>query len=135
MEATKYMSKGWTLNCEELFKLLKQKAPTKESCMTKSELRSGAENKLSGISGSRINACLEQLQDDGKVKQYAKCVQTCDCYYDPPETSDWRPVWLFFVVVGLAVLIWQASKRQIGTCNPRERYVPIRYVVKDTLAK
>ena len=123
------------MNCDEFFELLSQKAPTKESCMTKSELRFEAEKKLSGISGSRINACLEQLQGDGKVKHDVKCVQTCDCYYDPPTTFDWRPVWLFIVVAGLGVLIWQAGKRQSGTCNPREKYIPVRYVVRGTLAK
>jgi hypothetical protein len=135
-----YMSKGWTMNCDELFELLKQKAPTKESCMTKSELRVEAESKLSGIGGSRINACLEQLQGVGKVKQSVKCVQTCDCYYDPPTSTDrtafdWRPAGLFIAVAGLAILIWQASKRPSGACNPCEKYVPMHYVVTETLPK
>jgi hypothetical protein len=67
------------MDCDEFFELVRQEAPTKESCMTKSELRFEAEKKLSGISGSRINACLKQLQGDGKVKQDVKCVQMCDC--------------------------------------------------------
>jgi len=123
------------MNCDELFELLRQKAPTKESCMTKSKPRVEAEKRLSGIGGSRLNACLEQLQGDGKVKQYLKCVQTCDCYYDPPVAFDWRPLWLFGAVVVLGVLIWQASKKSGGTYNSCEKYVPLRYVVIGTLPK
>lgn len=36
------------MDCDEFFELLSQKAPTKENCMTKSELRFEAEKKLSG---------------------------------------------------------------------------------------
>jgi hypothetical protein len=117
------------MNCDEVFGLLEQEAPTKEKCKTKSELRLKAENRLSGISGSRINVCLEQLQGDGRAKKYVKCVQTCDCYYDPPTTFDWRPVLLLVAVASLGVLIWQAGKRCIETSNLSEEYVPIRYTV------
>lgn len=117
------------MNCDEVFELLKQEASTKEKCKTKSELRSKAENRLSGISGSRMNVCLEQLQGDGRAKKSTRCVQTCDCYYDPPTTFDWRPVLLLAAVASLGILIWQASKRYIETSNLSEECAPIRYTV------
>ena len=56
--------------------------------ITKSELRLEAEKKLRGMPGDRIKDCLEKLQDEGKVKKDAKCVQTRDCCYDPPISHD-----------------------------------------------
>lgn len=86
------------MNCKELFEVLKQEAPTEERCLTKPELRKRAEWRHSGISGSRINVCLERLEG---VKESKKCNQWIECYYDPP-TSDDR--WLIALcIAGVAV--------------------------------
>lgn len=76
------------MNCDELFQFLKVHAPSKETCMTKSEFRSEADKKFSGIPGDRLKDCLEKFQNEGKVKKDVKCVRTCDCYYDPPTSQD-----------------------------------------------
>jgi len=67
------------LNREELFNLIKKKASTKESCMTKSELGHG--KTFHGISGKNMRRYLEYLESVGRVKHTKKCVQWTDGYY------------------------------------------------------
>jgi hypothetical protein len=86
------MSTEWTgdkqLNCEECKKLMKQVAPTEESCKTKTELRLETRVQNSEISGGRLKECLEELEREGTVKHVSKCVKCVPCYYDPASPRE-----------------------------------------------
>lgn len=76
------------MNCEECKKLMKQVAPTEESCKTKTELRLETRVQNSEISGGRLKECLEELEREGTVKHVSKCVKCVPCYYDPASPRE-----------------------------------------------
>ena len=75
--------------------------------MVVNKLKSNCLLTVNLLSRARVPKMVKSARYGGKVKKDVKCLQTCDCYYDPPispdqpRSLDWLSEGLLFGTLGL----------------------------------